>query len=405
MPLSESAQEALRTYRYSGQDCSLVYRFLLSPLAAAMVDYFVPRIMAPNTVTFLGLLAPALVYSLGHVLSPSLGCDAVPRSFYLLSAVSLFFYQTMDNMDGKQARRTSSSSALGMMFDHGCDALNTFFSGLNFALTICTGPEPRLVLVVLAIPAVPFFTGTWEEYYTGSMILPIVNGPTEGILIAVASNLVSFAYSPAWWHEPVLAHLPPPTAEVAAIEAWQRRVAAWRRVDLLEVLAYISISLTALKQIYTVVMLRRRRHEAILPALANLGPLFWVSGWGALWILGTGEAASVVTERPRALAALLMTLFAESVIGLMVAHSTKQHYNPCRWIAAPLPLGPLLARFVRDPVTSTSYQALFLLAYLATAVLFLATFIFQTIMDVKTALGIDCFSLRRQQETGGRKAR
>ncbi len=32
----------------------------------------------------------------------------------------------LDNMDGKQARRTGTSSPLGMMFDHGCDALVTF---------------------------------------------------------------------------------------------------------------------------------------------------------------------------------------------------------------------------------------------------------------------------------------
>jgi ethanolaminephosphotransferase len=32
--------------------------------------------------------------------------------------------QTIDNLDGKQARRTKSSSPLGLLFDHGCDALN-----------------------------------------------------------------------------------------------------------------------------------------------------------------------------------------------------------------------------------------------------------------------------------------
>lgn len=36
-------------------------------------------------------------------------------------------------MDGKQARRTKTSSPMGMMFDHGCDALTTFLfaSGLG----------------------------------------------------------------------------------------------------------------------------------------------------------------------------------------------------------------------------------------------------------------------------------
>lgn len=31
-----------------------------------------------------------------------------------------------DNMDGKQARRTNTSSPLGLLFDHGCDAMTTF---------------------------------------------------------------------------------------------------------------------------------------------------------------------------------------------------------------------------------------------------------------------------------------
>lgn len=31
-----------------------------------------------------------------------------------------------DNLDGKQARRTKTSSPLGLLFDHGCDATTTF---------------------------------------------------------------------------------------------------------------------------------------------------------------------------------------------------------------------------------------------------------------------------------------
>lgn len=31
-----------------------------------------------------------------------------------------------DNLDGKQARRTKTSSPLGLLFDHGCDAMTTF---------------------------------------------------------------------------------------------------------------------------------------------------------------------------------------------------------------------------------------------------------------------------------------
>lgn len=39
--------------------------------------------------------------------------------------------QTMDNADGKQARRTGTSSPMGELFDHGCDALNSASSSFS----------------------------------------------------------------------------------------------------------------------------------------------------------------------------------------------------------------------------------------------------------------------------------
>lgn len=48
-----------------------------------------------------------------------------PSWAFVLSALGLFIYQSLDAIDGKQARRTNSSSALGELFDHGCDAVST----------------------------------------------------------------------------------------------------------------------------------------------------------------------------------------------------------------------------------------------------------------------------------------
>jgi phosphatidylglycerophosphate synthase len=39
----------------------------------------------------------------------------------------------MDAIDGKQARKTKSSSPLGQLFDHGCDSFSLTF----FILAIC----------------------------------------------------------------------------------------------------------------------------------------------------------------------------------------------------------------------------------------------------------------------------
>lgn len=44
--------------------------------------------------------------------------------------VFMLTFAGMDAIDGKQARRVGMASALGEMFDHGCDAINTTVSSV-----------------------------------------------------------------------------------------------------------------------------------------------------------------------------------------------------------------------------------------------------------------------------------
>jgi phosphatidylglycerophosphate synthase len=45
----------------------------------------------------------------------------------------MWIYSTLDAVDGKQARKTKSSSPLGQLFDHGCDSFSTTFTILGLA--------------------------------------------------------------------------------------------------------------------------------------------------------------------------------------------------------------------------------------------------------------------------------
>jgi ethanolaminephosphotransferase len=78
-------------------------------------------------VTLIGFFAILLHGFLCFHFSPYFN-DEVPRWVFLVNATCMFFYQTMDNCDGKQARRTGTSSPLGDLFDHGCDALTVWVS-------------------------------------------------------------------------------------------------------------------------------------------------------------------------------------------------------------------------------------------------------------------------------------
>jgi phosphatidylglycerophosphate synthase len=56
--------------------------------------------------------------------TPSLPVQA-PAWVNYYAAAAIFIYQTLDALDGKQARRTGTGSCLGELFDHGCDAFTT----------------------------------------------------------------------------------------------------------------------------------------------------------------------------------------------------------------------------------------------------------------------------------------
>jgi len=55
----------------------------------------------------------------------------VPSWLFLKAGIEIFLYQTLDAMDGKQARRTKTSSPLGQLFDHGCDSFATTLAVLT----------------------------------------------------------------------------------------------------------------------------------------------------------------------------------------------------------------------------------------------------------------------------------
>lgn len=58
----------------------------------------------------------------------------------------------LDNMDGKQARKTGNSSTLGSLFDHGCDATNVIISATTIMeIAGISGTEFYLMIAVLGI--------------------------------------------------------------------------------------------------------------------------------------------------------------------------------------------------------------------------------------------------------------
>ncbi|KAG2364834.1 hypothetical protein BDR07DRAFT_1450115 [Suillus spraguei] len=184
---------------------SLVSRFLLTPYWNWFIKLF-PLNIAPNTITLLGLCIVAfnvitLLYYDPLYLTEKDGATGPPQWIYFTWAIGLFMYQSLDAVDGKQARRTGMAGPLGEMFDHGLRALVLEVVLASRALNL--GRSWWTVASQIATLA-NFYLTTWEEYHTGTLYLGPFSGPVEGILMIVIIYVITGIFGPTFWDTKIL---------------------------------------------------------------------------------------------------------------------------------------------------------------------------------------------------------
>jgi hypothetical protein len=159
--------------------------------------------------------------------------------------------------------------------------------------------------------------------------MPIFNGPNEGLVGGALMSLTSWYYGPTYWHghdwweswiQPVLAHILP-----ASVLSWLPL--APRNADLL----VLGCSLGFVQEIVLKINFVVRTYK--LKALWNLLPYFTLTACALL--IGMADY-QVWLDMPRTSLHLCAALFVEMVTALMLAHTTKQDYQPVRWILLPL---------------------------------------------------------------------
>jgi ethanolaminephosphotransferase len=196
--ISPEGEKGLRSYKYSGADYSLIYKHILGPFAEWAVKTFIPEWMAPNVITLIGFSCSILSHLLVLALFPSIFGGDVPAWICVLAAILHLIYMNLDNMDGKQARKTGNSSPLGLLFDHGCDAMTTWVTGMTL-FTVLQFGNGWVSMFSYIIVMVPFFCATWEEFYIDGLYLPIINGPNEGSLGLITLFIVSAVTGCGMW--------------------------------------------------------------------------------------------------------------------------------------------------------------------------------------------------------------
>lgn len=198
-PLTSTQKHALRSYKYSGCDNSLIYVHVTNPIYVSISETL-PRWLAPNLITFTGFTAMLCAYAFMLYFSPTLHAD-VPGWVNVFGGCAIIFYQTLDAVDGKQARRTNSSSPLGLLFDHGCDATNAVLLTLQSATMMRVGADSPLTCLTVGCALLGFYSNTLEEFHIGELVLPVFNGPNEGLWILAILHWVTAYCGGAFWLE------------------------------------------------------------------------------------------------------------------------------------------------------------------------------------------------------------
>lgn len=198
-PLSRHQLKRLEEHRYSSAG-----RSLMEPLMQKYWEWLVARVpswIAPNLITIIGL-ATNVFTTLVLVYYCPTATEQAPLWAYLLCAVGLFIYQSLDAIDGKQARRTNSSSPLGELFDHGCDSLSTVFVVLGTSIAVQLGTNPDWMFFCCFAGMFMFYCAHWQTYVSGTLRFGIID-VTEVQIFIISVYLLAAAGGTAFWQSPI----------------------------------------------------------------------------------------------------------------------------------------------------------------------------------------------------------
>lgn len=213
-PISTKGCEALAIHKYKASDYTVLDN-LLNPWWNWCAS-LLPKTLAPNVVTLIGWVfyypvVFALVLYSTSILSeqdpldiyyrPSLGL--CPRTVYALGALAIFWYQTFDAMDGKQARALGVAGPLGQIMDHGCDAVSTILVATLSCFALRLAFPGYLTLSFFLLTS--FYVPNWGEKYTHVLMTSVSKylGVTEGQYMGAGVLLLPALFGEDFWLNPL----------------------------------------------------------------------------------------------------------------------------------------------------------------------------------------------------------
>ena len=192
-PLPKKTLDNLTQYKYKYRNDSILYGYCMSPFLNKMV-VFLPKKLAPNLITFCSLMCNIIAFYFSVNDGDFDFSQPLKRRTCYIIGFTQLFYSLLDNIDGKQARRTGNSTPFGMLMDHGCDIFTNIFTAYNMSRLLIVGNDDFFSYSVFFGLLIGFYYMTFEDYKIGEMYFPPINGADEGnfaiFLIGVACGIL-----------------------------------------------------------------------------------------------------------------------------------------------------------------------------------------------------------------------
>ncbi|TFY81458.1 hypothetical protein EWM64_g2549 [Hericium alpestre] len=347
------ALKNLQNYKYHGVDRSLLSNYVLTPYWNWLVTLW-PTWVAPNMITLTGLslvlinFATLLYYDPTHVAEKG---GAGPPHW----AAGLFMYQSLDAIDGKQARRTGMAGPLGEMFDHG-------------------------------------------HLYLGHF-----SGPVEGILLIVLIYILTGIYGPSFWDQKILT-----VTRLEDVEAIASRIPNIPLNVAFMIFGACGVALNIITSYINVYTSHRASGQALFKPLLYLLPFPASAIAQVLWMNHPKFSNSDILHSQVFVPFLCAwgLLFAHQVGRIILAHVASQPFpwwdNMFIWSV----LGAIDANLPfligRPPLIQNSPENTAKFVYLTLVVTFLsyAHFVVAVINDITNYLGIACLTVRKRDARG-----
>lgn len=190
-------------------DESLISR-ALEPFWSWVAE-LMPPWLSPNAITTSGLLLVVLAFAAMIGLCPGF-VGTAPAWAYLFAIASLFAFQTLDAVDGKQARKTKSGSPLGAWMDHACDVVSVQLAMATVATSLGLGTG-GLALFLMGSVFFNNYVIHWETKHTGTLFMGNGTSIYEAQVMLMVVHAVTLVMGQGVWRT----RLPGIGAELGAV--------------------------------------------------------------------------------------------------------------------------------------------------------------------------------------------